>query len=257
VDVGVRHALESGFATIDHVDGYLEGLVPKDTGVNPAENGFFGFNFTRLADTTGIKDLVELTRKQRVWVVPTQTLFERWFAPTEADSLLAQPEMKYMTPATLSNWKRIKEEQLNDPSWDAEQWILFDHIRLRLIRELARNGHGLLLGSDAPQLFNVPGFSLHREIVTMERSGLTPQEILRMGTLAPAQFFGAEGEWGTVDVGKAADFLLVEANPLKDIRTLREMKGLMLQGKWLSRDLIDQKLAEIAENAAKQSKDEG
>ena len=255
VDVGVRHALESGFATIDHVDGYLEGLVPGDAGVNPAENGFFGFNFTKLADTSGIKDLVELTRKQEVWVVPTQTLFERWFAPTQADSLLAQPEMKYMTPATLANWKRIKEEQLNDPSWDAEQWILFDHIRLRLIRELARNGHGLLLGSDAPQLFNVPGFSLHREMATMERSGLTPQEILRMGTLAPAQFFGAEGEWGTVDVGKAADFLLVEGNPLKDLSALQKMNGLMLQGQWLSREQIDQKLAEIAENAVNQNKD--
>ena len=156
VDVGIRHALESGYATIDHVDGYLEGLVPGDAKVNPTENGFFGFNFTQLADTSGIKDLVELTRKQQVWVVPTQTLFERWFAPTRADSLLAQPEMKYMTPETLANWKRIKEEQLSDPSWDAEQWALFDHIRLRLIRELARNGQGLLLGSDAPNSLMSP-----------------------------------------------------------------------------------------------------
>ena len=252
VDVGVRHALESGYATIDHIDGYLEGLVPEAAAVNPAENGFFGFNFTQLADTTKIKDLVELTRNQEVWIVPTQTLFERWFAPTQADSLLAQPEMKYMTPTTLANWKRIKEEQLSDPSWDPQQWVLFDHIRLRLILELARNGHGLLLGSDAPQLFNVPGFSLHREIAAMERSGLSPAEILRMGTLAPAQFFGAEADWGSIAVGKAADFFLTEANPLEDLSALREMKGLMLQGKWLSRDLIDQKLVEIAENAAKQ-----
>jgi len=252
VDVGIRHALESGYATVDHVDGYLEGLVPEGAGVNPAENGFFGFNFTQLADTSGIKDLVALTRKHQVWIVPTQTLFERWFAPTQADSLLAQPEMKYMTPTTLANWKRIKEEQLSDPSWDPEQWVLFDHIRLRLIQELARNGHGLLLGSDAPQLFNVPGFSLHREIAAMERSGLSPVEILRMGTLAPAQFFESETEWGSIAVGKAADFFLVEANPLEDLGALQEMKGLMLQGEWLSRDLIDQKLAEIAKNAAKQ-----
>lgn len=253
VEVGIRHALESGYATIDHVDGYLEGLVPEDTAVNPEENGFFGFNFTPLADTSRIKDLVALTRKQQVWVVPTQTLFERWFAPTDADSLLAQPEMKYMTPATLANWKRIKEEQLRDPSWDPEQWVLFDHIRLRLILELARNGHGLLLGSDAPQLFNVPGFSLHREMAAMEGSGLSPAEILRMGTLAPAQFFGAEAEWGSITVGKAADFFLVETNPLEDLSALREMKGLMLKGKWLSRDLMDEKLAEIADNAAKEN----
>ncbi|MDM9630605.1 amidohydrolase family protein [Robiginitalea aurantiaca] len=249
VEVGVRHALESGYATIDHVDGYLEGLVPADRSVDPASNGFFGFNFTKYADTNKIDDLVRLTRKQKVWVVPTQTLFERWFAPTDADSLLAQPEMKYMTPATLKNWKRVKEEQMNDPSWDPKLWVTFDAIRQELIRELARNGQGLLLGSDAPQLFNVPGFSLHREMASMHQAGLTPLEILRMGTYAPAQFFGAEADWGTVEAGKAADFFLVRENPLEDVGALKGMTGLMLQGKWLTRNLIDQKLEEIASNS--------
>ena len=80
VDVGIRHALESGYATIDHVDGFLEGLVPESAGVQPEDNGFFGFNFTTLADTSGIGALMEMTRKHKVWVVPTQSLFERWFA---------------------------------------------------------------------------------------------------------------------------------------------------------------------------------
>lgn len=249
VDVGVRHALESGYATIDHVDGYLEGLVPEAAGVDPADNGFFGFNFTMRADTSKVKELVDLTRRQEVWVVPTQTLFERWFAPTDGDSLLAQPEMKYMSPATLKNWQRIKEEQLSDPTWNPEQWVTFNAIRQQLIRELAANGHGLLLGSDAPQVFNVPGFSLHREIASMERAGLSPSQILRMGTLSPAQFFGAEADWGSIEVGKVADFFLVEGNPLEDLSALRKMKGLMLKGKWLSQSLIDQKLEEIAVNA--------
>lgn len=249
VDVGIRHALESGYATIDHVDGYLEGLVPEAAGVDPAQNGFFGFNFTMLADTSKIQELVRLTHRQKVWVVPTQTLFERWFAPTDADSLLAQPEMKYMLPATLENWKRIKEEQMNDPAWDPEKWVYFNAIRQGLIRELNRNGHGLLLGSDAPQLFNVPGASIHREIAAMQNAGLSPAEILRMGTSSPARFFGAEADWGTIKVGKVADFLLIEGNPLTDLSALRDMKGVMLRGRWLSRNLIDQKLEEIAANA--------
>jgi imidazolonepropionase-like amidohydrolase len=190
-----------------------------------------------------------LTRKHKVWVVPTQTLFERWFAPTEADSLLAQPEMKYMPPATLANWRRIKEEQMNDPAWDPEQWAVFNAIRQKLIRELATNGHGLLLGSDAPQLFNVPGASLHREIYAMQKAGLTPAEILRMGTLSTAEFFEEDAEWGSIEAGKAADFFLVKGNPLEDLRALRQMKGLMLQGTWLPKDMIDQKLDEIAVHA--------
>jgi imidazolonepropionase-like amidohydrolase len=252
VDVGIRHALESGYATIDHADGYLEGLVPPEAGAEPGENGFFGFNFTELADTSRIAALVDLTRKQQVWVIPTQTLFERWFAPTTADSLLAQPEMKYMPLTTLANWRKVKDEQLKDPLWDPKKWVLFDEIRLRLIRDLARDGHGILLGSDAPQIFNVPGASLHREISSMMQAGLTPAEILKAGTLNPARFFGEEKLWGSLEEGKVADFFLVEANPLEDLSALRQMTGLMLGGIWLSRELIDQKLEEIAGNAAKE-----
>ena len=62
VDVGIRHALESGYASVDHVDGFLEGLVPADAGVAPDENGFFGYNFTTLADTSTIDELVQLAQ---------------------------------------------------------------------------------------------------------------------------------------------------------------------------------------------------
>ncbi|MBT8223008.1 MAG: amidohydrolase family protein, partial [Eudoraea sp.] len=123
VDVGIRHALESRYASIDHVDGYLEGLVPQSAGVQPDENGFFGYNFTPLADTTRIEELVALSKNQGVWVVPTQSLFERWFAPTDADEMLAQPEMQYMRASTLENWKLRKEQSTGEDSgFSAEQW---------------------------------------------------------------------------------------------------------------------------------------
>ena len=250
VEVGIRHALESGYATIDHVDGYLEGLVPESAGVDPNENGFFGFNFTPLADTTRIGGLMALTRQKEVWVVPTQSLFERWFAPAGVDSLLAQPEMRYMPASTLDNWKRVKEQYMQDPAWDPVRWEAFNEIRLQLIRRLYHEGHGLLLGSDAPQLFNVPGFSIHHEIAGMQRAGLTPIEILRMGTIYPARFFGQEDSWGSLEPGKSADFVLVRGNPLEDLGTLRQPEGVMVRGSWLSREDIDKKLGEIARNAA-------
>lgn len=250
VDVGIRHALQSGYASIDHVDGYLEGLVPEAAGVNPEDNGFFGFRFTALADTSRIPGLMALTRKHKVWVVPTQSLFERWFAPTDADSLLAQPEMKYMPKATLQTWRRVKTQYMEDPSWDPEQWKTFDAIRLELIRRLSKEGHGLLLGSDAPQLFNVPGFSLKHEMAGMRRAGLSPAEILRMGTLYPARFFGQESEWGSLEEGKVADLVLVEGNPLEDLGALEAIRGVMLRGHWIPKDELDQKLEEIAANAS-------
>jgi hypothetical protein len=249
VDVGIRHALESGYATIDHVDGYLEGLVPESEGVRPEDNGFFGFNFTQLADTSRIGELVRLTRENRVWVVPTQSLFDRWFAPTRADSLLSQPEMRYMPEATLENWRKVKERYMSDPTWDPEQWKAFDALRLELIARLAVDGQGLLLGSDAPQLFNVPGFSIHHEIDGMERAGLSPLQILRMGTIDPARYFGQEDTWGSVEEGKSADFILISGNPLEDLDALQALQGVMVQGSWYPKAVIDQKLETIAANA--------
>lgn len=245
VDVGIRHALESGYATIDHVDGFLEGLVPEEAGVAPEENGFFGFNFTPLADPDRMDELVALARERGVWVVPTQSLFERWFSPADTDSLLQQPEMQYMPKATLENWKRVKEQYLSNPSWDPEQWIRFDSIRLALIKKLHKDGKGLLLGSDAPQLFNVPGFSIHHEVDGMLRAGIPPMEILRMGSLYPARFFKQEALWGSLAKGKIADFVLIRSNPLQDLKALKEVEGVMLRGKWYSREMIEARLEQI------------
>ncbi|MBT8312585.1 MAG: amidohydrolase family protein [Flavobacteriaceae bacterium] len=253
VDVGIRHALQSRYASIDHVDGYLEGLVPESAGVQPDENGFFGYNFTPLADTTRIKELVALSKNQGVWVVPTQSLFERWFAPTDADEMLAQPEMQYMPVSTLENWKLRKEQSTGKGSgFSAEQWESFDAIRLQLIKKLQEGGQGLLLGSDAPQLFNVPGFSIHHEMAGMLRAGLSPLEILQSGTLNPASFFGMEDEFGEIKEGLSADFFLVQGNPLQDLANLRNVNGVMVRGTWIDKATIDQKLKEISANAAQQ-----
>ncbi len=247
VDVGIRQALNSGYASIDHVDGYLEGLVPQNAGVNPAANGFFGYNFTGLADTTLIPSLVSLTRENKVWIVPTQSLFERWFAPVSADVLLKDPEMQYMPVTTLTNWK-IRKEQSTAPAtgFTEEGWERFNTIRQKLIKALSEGGHGMLLGSDAPQLFNVPGFSIHHEIRGLEEAGMSRLEILRSGTVNPAQFFGKEDTFGKVAEGLEADLILLSENPLDDLEALKKPEGVMVRGKWLDRKTLDKKLNVIA-----------
>ena len=252
VDVGIRHALESKYASIDHVDGFLEGLVHESANVKPNENGFFGYNFTPLADIAKIDELVAMAKENEVWIVPTQSLFERWFAPVSADELLAQSEMKYMPKTTLQNWKQRKEESTSTSSgFSEEQWQQFDAIRKQLIKKLQEGGHGMLLGSDAPQLFNVPGFSIHHEIDGMEKAGLTPLQIIQSGTINPAKYFGMEDTFGEVKAGFDADLILADGNPLKDLNELQNLSGVLSQGKWISKLEIDSRLDEIAKNASK------
>ncbi|WP_299764926.1 amidohydrolase family protein [uncultured Dokdonia sp.] len=247
VAVGVRHAIESNYAAIDHVDGFLEGLVPESANVKPEDNGFFGYNFTPLADVTKINELVTLSRKHTIWIVPTQSLYERWFAPITASELLKDPEMKYMPASTLANWKARKGQYTTDnPDFNEPQWQQFNDIRKQLIKALQDDGHGILLGSDAPQLFNVPGFSIHHEIDGMTKAGLTPLQILQSGTINPAKFFSAEDEYGAIKEDLSADLVLLDNNPLEDAKYLKNVAGIFVKGHWLSREAIAKRLSEIA-----------
>ncbi len=251
VAVGINRALESGYATIDHIDGFLEGLVPEEADVNPEENGFFGFSFTALADTTRIGSLVRLSKEKQVWLVPTQTLFERWYAPTTADEMLSQPEMKYMPVATRDMWRQRKIQATGPESdFDSVLWVDFTKIRRKLIKSIQEEGHGLLLGSDAPQIFNVPGFSIHHEMETMQSAGLSPLEIIQSGTINVAEYLEMTDTFGEIKPGLEADMLFVKHNPLEDLKALRDIGGVMIKGYWVSKEEIDRRLKEIAINAA-------
>jgi len=123
----------------------------------------------------------------------------------------------------------------------------FVAIRAALTRALHQQGAGLLLGSDAPEVFNVPGFSIHNELDDLVAAGLTPYQALRTGTAYPAEFFGAVDQFGTVVEGSEADLILVSSNPLLDVSTLRQPLGVMVRGRWLDREEIDKRLAQVAE----------
>ena len=117
-------------------------------------------------------------------------------------------------------------------------------LRRRLIKELHDAGVPVLLGTDSPQIFSVPGFSIHREMQVMVDSGLTPFQVLYSGTKAVADFLGAE-DYGQVAEGQRADLVLLNANPLDDIGHFADSAGVMVNGQWLSRTDIDARLAEI------------
>jgi imidazolonepropionase-like amidohydrolase len=138
--------------------------------------------------------------------------------------------MRYVPAATVDRWVSAKEQQRQERGFSAE--IAAEAIRIRraLIRELHDAGAGILLGSDAPQVFNVPGFSLHRELELMVAAGLTPFEALEAGTVNVARFLGLRT--GVIETGREADLVLLDSNPLVDISSTRRVHGVMLRGNW-------------------------
>lgn len=244
VAAGVRLALQNGMATIDHLDGYFAAMLPAGNQGAGGLGGFFDVMLAGQLDSDQLAGIVAATREAGTWNVPTEVLVEQLVDDTSVAELRIRPEMRFVSGATLKNWAAEKEAILNDRDFDPATAALAIDLRRRLILELYRAGAGLLLGSDAPQTFNVPGFSTHRELRALVSAGLTPYEALRTGTTEVARFLHSNG--GTVEVGKDADLLLLDANPLTDIRNSQRIHGVMLRGAWYSAGELDAKLARYA-----------
>ena len=245
VDVGIGRAIDFKYASIDHLDGYVDGLVPKVDGFDPNAGGLFGMEFANEADESLIPDLVKRTKEAGIWMVPTQALLVRWINPSSGLELVNEPGMEYMPPRTLFQWRQSKDQLVESNTQNVDRNKRYIDLRNALLKEMENQEVDLLLGSDAPQISNVPGFSIHHEIDAMLDAGLSPFTVLESGTANPARFFGKEGQFGTLVEGADADMILLTANPLEDPTVLRRHEGLMVRGKWLSREWLDGELAKI------------
>ena len=150
--------------------------------------------------------------------------------------------MVYVEPPTRNRWaESVREMRAQVPQ---DQLARFIELRRMLILALQNAGAGLLLGSDAPQIMNVPGFSIHEELASMVAAGLTPLQALQSGTLNVASFF-EESDRGQLAEGFRADFVLLAANPLEDISATRQVLGVARDGRWLGREALDLALEDI------------
>ena len=246
VAAGLRRILDQGQATIDHLDGYFVALLPPDS---PGLGGFGGFFDVFLADEIDadrIAEVAQATAAAGVWNVPTEVLVDQLVDATSIVELRNRPEMRYMPRDTVESWVRAKESQLADRNYDAAVAARGIELRHRLILELHRAGAGLLLGSDSPQVFNVPGFSLHRELDVLVAAGLSPYEALSTGTVAVAEFLGSNG--GIVATGRDADLVLLDANPLDDISNSRRIHGVMLRGTWYGASALETRISRFIDS---------
>ncbi len=243
--VGIERALEAQYASIDHLDRYVEWLSGNPNADTQA-SGFFGANLIDQVDTSRIGEIARRTRAAGVWNTPTQTFMESWASPLSAEQMAQRhPEIQYIPERMRQRWMNWKRRTSGQGPSRAQRDRYID-VRRALLRALQAEGAGLLLGSDAPQVWNVPGFSAHYELKSYVDAGLTPFEALQTGTVNVARFLSVEADAGTIAVGKHADFALLDSNPLENIENTIRPSGVMLRGVWMSRAEIEQRLGEIA-----------
>lgn len=229
-DVGIRHAMVLGIRTNDHLDGYM------------AELG--GFEQPLAAED--LQKLVRMTRLHDVAVVPTMAVWNTIIGANDEDMLLGYPELQYMPPQIRENWRGYFENRHSMYYTGDTAGIHAENRRL-LLQELHRAGVTILLGTDAPQVFSVPGKSIRRELPIMQSAGMSNYDIIYSGTAAVGDYFSDQDDFGRIRPGARADLLLVSGDPLETIDHLYQPAGVMVRGQWLSQSALAERKAEIAE----------
>lgn len=238
-DVGLARAIEAGYWSIEHLDGWIEALVRPDAGVDLHQPTFFGLGLESVVDVTKLPQWVEAARQRGVWIVPTETLAQTFAGPDSIDELLKRPELAYVPSGMVDQWKAQLAAFRSSPGLTPEVRRNFLTLRQRILLALYRAGVGIVLGSDSIQILNVPGVSVHHELAAMVQAGLTPYQALELGTRNVALFLGRQMESGTIAVGKRADLVLLERNPLDKIAATRAIRAVMLRGQWFDRAALD------------------
>lgn len=247
--VGLAGALDARQKSIDHFDRYVEFLAADAPDAHGREPGFFGSGVVELADRARLDDAVKRTVAAGTWNVPTLSLVEHLASDEPAGAMARWPEMRYLPADMVAGWVRSKREFQARPDFQPKAARRMVELRRELLRRLHAAGAPIALGSDAPQFFNVPGFSIHHELRMMVAAGLTPYEALATGTRDAAAYFGTPEAFGTVAPGRRADLILLEADPLRDVGNLRRRVGIMVAGRWLPEAEIQRRLAAIESRA--------
>jgi len=206
-----------------------------------ARESFYKINEAILTthDSRKARSLFKEFARNRTWQTPTLVVL-RSYASIHDPVLRKDPRIAYIPDDLLGFWNSMGGPP--DPRNDEIQLRLFKH-DLDIVNAMHAAGVPLLAGTDTPNPYTYPGFSLHEELELLVSAGLSPMEALQTATLRAAEFLGVERLFGSVEVGKIATLVLLDADPLGDIRNTRKIRAVILRGNLLDRAKLDELLA--------------
>jgi hypothetical protein len=247
--VGLFRALDIRQSTIDHLDNYVEALVPEGQEPDPPPGLRGAHELLDRIDDSRINSLVQRTLEADGAVVPTMVLWESGIYPTRPSEELLEErtETAYMPKETVERWVEAVDTRIEETDPDAMMRLAA--LRRKILNALHDGGVRILLGTDSPQIFSVPGFSIHREMKLYTEVGMTPYEVLASGTRVAGEFL--TGDFGRIELGQRADLLLLEANPLDDVANVSMRVGVMVHGEFITEETIQTRLKEIAASYAR------
>jgi imidazolonepropionase-like amidohydrolase len=265
--VTAAEASDAGQKSIEHLTGVLRAcssdeplLIRKQFAAGP-KKGTTGQSRDRelawqrqLLDSYSDQQAAALIEKflhNKTWQVPTLILLRNDAYPTPETDPTHDPRRKYIPLQVLANWEKGTKDR--DKGATPEEFALragLIQASLRIVGKMNAAGVLIMAGTDTTAPFVFPGSSLHEELGLLVRAGLTPMQALQAATKLPAEFLGRLQTQGTIELGKSADLVLLDANPLDDIQNTQKIRTVILRGKLLDRNSLDGLLTK-EENFAK------
>jgi imidazolonepropionase-like amidohydrolase len=263
--VNVGEASDSGQRTIEHVTGFALACSSREAELREAR-ATAGSDPQRIRavmtsqvqaaldsyDPAKCQALFEKLKKNGTWMVPTLTVL-RSTSHLDDTTLVRDPRLKYLPKAITTGWNPRTDFRMRDRT--PEDWARAKRVYERnreMIGAMAKAGVPMLAGTDVLNPYCFPGFSLHDELALLVGVGVSPIDALRMATLRPAQFLGMTDRVGTIAAGKLADLVLLDANPLQDIRNTTRIATVLANGRVYTRADLDAILANAERSAAAQ-----
>lgn len=247
--VRASEASNAGQKSFEHLIGIFEGSSPQEDefikGTKTEKQ------FLSTYDPKRAQLLFALLAKNQTWQCPT-LVWERGGNLIDETDFAHDTRAKYVPAYWKSlTWKRFTEQIEHDFNTDdLATRKRFVEKELEVVNAMHRAGIPFLAGTDTPPgVYIFPGFSLHEELQRFVAAGFTPMEALRTATLNPAKFLGMEDRLGTIEKGRLADLVLLNANPLDDIRNTEKIDAVIVNGRYLPREQLDKMLAGVEEAA--------
>jgi imidazolonepropionase-like amidohydrolase len=187
--------------------------------------------------------LIAKFHRNQTWHVPTLILLRNDAFPTPENDPSRDPRRKYIPLQVLANWEKGTKDR--DKGATAEEFALRSRLMqasLRIVEKMNAAGVAIMAGTDTTAPYVFPGSSLHEELALLVQAGLTPMQALQTATIRPAEFLGKLETQGTIQEGKIADLLLLDASPLEDIHNTEKIRAVILRGKLLDRNVLDELL---------------
>ena len=249
--VGVERALKAK-QQIEHLDGYMEMLLRDDAPMKGSVSDIYVYDLKNwesldYIDESKIPMIAKRTVESNPFVNPTQHFMKNTFAlPRSEESIRAQPDFKFYPPKVQQQWLDFYKRNrfINQMSYEKRaKWL---GIRNKLIKAIYDAGGKIMAGSDSPEFLFLYGFSQHRELKALADAGLSNYAALESATKNTSMFFGTLNKVGTIEKGKVADLILLDANPLENISATEKRAGVMLKGKYYPQTELNKWLDEAA-----------